>query len=306
MAINQTQTAFFPSGDKARGASAVQARALGNGAGAVGCHATQSANVGDYQRNNVMNAVIVNPLAEATVNLVKASGKVEGASTSYITLAAMDLLTAPDKAARSAELIADICQTAKVVSSKGKANPQALKTSGHSSLAEVARLLKKVAANYDGNVNVQLAVDGFIGIVADEAHFAAELAAYPAMIKAVAAEADEAAIAKVTATFRVGYLDRMYQDRPTSFSALRRAIDKATKPVGQDASEEAPAEVPAEGSGEGADVTAAAVVIGADDMAASLIGRIGDVSDDNLVALFDAIKGEMNARVQSDNVAAAA
>lgn len=298
MATNHPNPPFLPSGDKARGASKI--RAIGAGAGAVGCHATQTANVGDYLKGTVMTEVTVSPIAVALTAFVKADGKAHDCGTSYMALAVAAVWNGTDKAAEAANLIADMCKATGSVGKvtkefpNGKPNPQALKSNGFSGLAEAARLLRKVADKAD-NENVIRAVEGFLGVVQNEAQFKAHQAEDKRVIRAVES-GDEGKLERAEAAFLADYLNLTYPDRPTSFSSLRRALDKATTATGTATEETAPAGE-GSGEGEGADVSSAAAVIGAEEMATSLIGRIGELSDNALSALFDAVKADMTRRV---------
>lgn len=247
-----------------------------------------------------MNAVIVNPIATALVAFVKADGKAHDCGTSYMALAVAAVWNATDKAVEAANLIADMCKATGSVGKVtkefpgGKPNPQALKANGFSGLAEAARLLRKVADKAD-NENVIRAVEGFLGVIQNEAQFEAHKEGDSRIEKALAS-GDEAKLERAEAAYLTDYLNLTYPDRPTSFSSLRRALDKATTATGT-ATEEAAPSGEGEGEGEGANVSSAAVVIGAEEMVASLIERLGEVSDNTLGALFDAVKADMKRRI---------
>lgn len=255
-----------------------------------------------------MTEVTVSPIAAALVAFVKADGKAHDCGTSYMALAVASVWNGTDKEAEAANLVADMCgatgSVGKVTKEfpKGKPNPQALKSNGFSGLAEAARLLRKIASKAD-NENVIRAVEGFLGVIQNEAQFAAHQAEDKRVIKALES-GDEAKLAKAEAAFLADYLALTYPDRPTSFSSLRRALDKATTATGT-ATEEAPASSDGDSDGDETDVSTAAVVIGADDMAASLIGRMAELSDDSLEALLAAATADMKRRIATPEALAA-
>lgn len=145
-------------------------------------------------------------------------------------------------------LLADLCREANVLSSKGKANANALKHAGFYGLKSVYDNINRIfavrgnASNYDTVDAVRLAVHGFIGHmeVDDRAEYRRLFRADPAIHKArealrtAHAEGDPLAFNKTRKAFRKAalacrnaFLDRLYPGRPTSFAAMNAAVTKA-------------------------------------------------------------------------------
>lgn len=244
----------------------------------------------------------------ALANLVRNDGKTGIAAFDYM-LTALPLIHAADNATEVADgLIVAACDATgsrgKVTSEfpKGKANPNAIKANGYAMTAECVRLVRKAAKALDeGNERVADVVEGTIGHVRNWALFQQMLDADERVAKA---GEDEAKLATAVHKAKADYIRATYGDNiADSFASLRRLLDKATANKAETTDETAAAE----GEGEGAtDVSAAAAVIGADDMATALLAKLGELSDDVALQLLEAVTAEVKARTAAEPVAKAA
>lgn len=291
---------------------------VGAGGGAVPVRVlSQIANVGDFHPigEKTMNAIInevevaLSPVETALNNLVKNDGKTGVAAFDYM-LTALPLATSLDAAD---SLIVAICDKVGARGKptkqfpKGKANPNAIKGAGYSMTAECARLVRKVGKALDeGNVDVQLIVDGTLGVIPSETLIEEALAGSKSYAKAMES-GDEARIERAKAAVISATLDAYYGDkRCDSFAALRRQLDKGTASKAETTDESADGGSADGEEGETVSVSAAAAVVDAEAMAIALVAKVGEVSDEALAVLLDAIRAEADRRAAAETVAAAA
>lgn len=247
----------------------------------------------------------------ALAKLAEKDKALGGAQTRFALLAGVALLNG-DKTV--ADIVEDACnQTGSRGKPtkdmpKGKANPNALKANGFSGIARVVGCFKRIADN-DANDAVIMALRGFVGFIPNEEHYEAAKAEDERVVAALAAD-DADALAKAEKRFHNGYVNALYTDdngnvvRPDSFAALEKAVNKAiadAKPKANNVTVSDDVDADA-----ATDVSAAAAVIGADDMAKALLERMAELSDETLIALFDAAKADMARRTADETPIAAA
>lgn len=251
----------------------------------------------------------MNTYSSSLSALVVADGKSRDSQNAFAPLA----LAAIVKGTMTTDtLLADLCREANVLSSKGKANANALKLAGFYGVKSVYDNINRIfavrgnASNYDTIEGVRLAVHGFIGHMEAE-HWAeyremfrsdSNIRKAREALRTAHADGDPLALnktrrafRKTALAFRSAYLDVLYPGRPTSFAAMNTAVttainaahklDKAENVVGDDPQ--------AEGAGD-----ALAIVENATNIGAAL---------DALASMIDHMKPEGVAKYQ-DKMAA--
>jgi hypothetical protein len=320
MQPTETHSAFSPLGNKARGASSAFAGLVSGRVGAsVAGTAVKIANVGDYgtEGNKTMTDVVqnaetvaetVSPIEATLGKLVASDGKTGTFAFDYMLLASAALITAPKATEEADSLIVAICDKTGARGKptkdfpKGKANPNAIKGAGFAMSAECARLVRKIGkAIEEGNERVIHVVNGTLGIILNATLLEEAIRTDDRVIKA---GDDSAKLERATAKVTADYLASTYGEaRCSSFAELRRQLDKATASKAETTSDSANAEGDGEGEGEAGNVTVsqAATVLGADEMAKGLIGRVAELSDETLAELLAAVSADVARRSEADD-----